>query len=72
MRASVLEGGADVESTVWVVRESVDTDELDTLDCVSPVEVATEGASVLDADWALVTAKVEVLALPADVTASVD
>ena len=36
------------------------------------VEVATEGEAVLDADSALVTTKVEVLALPADVTDDVD
>ena len=36
------------------------------------VEVATEGEAVLDADSALVTTNVEVLAVPADVTDDVD
>ena len=64
----MLVGGAVVESTVWVVRESVDCAELDTLD----PDVASEGEAVLDADSVLVTAKVEVLSLPADVTDDVD
>ena len=61
-----------MEACVWVVIESVDCDELDTLDWVPALEVATEGEAVLDTDSALVTAKVEVLALPADVTDDVD